>query len=220
MPRGAGRSQRRHRAGDQRPAQEGAGRGREEGAARNVGRTGRLLHSRGRKDWRARGNQLRERFRGAHRRFPAAVPRRGDAHRRARSAISAARGSDPGDARPRARNLSRAGQGDREARAGDRKDRHRQDGKILRRELPLRAALHQGRRHHGEGAGRSGHRQGRREYRHPPLFAIQGGRNGWRCAGGRVRRARRVRTAHRSCEHFSAKPSERLQFGALESVPD
>ena len=32
------------------------------------------LHSRRRKDRRAGGNQLRERFRGAHRGFPAAVP--------------------------------------------------------------------------------------------------------------------------------------------------
>ena len=61
---------------------------------------------------------------------------------------------------------------------GDRQDRPGQDGKILRRKLPLRAALHQGRRNHGQGDGRSGHRQGRREHRHPPLRAIQGRRNG------------------------------------------
>ena len=38
--------------------------------------------------------------------FPAALPRRGDAHRRARSAIPAPRGSDAGNSRPRAGNLS------------------------------------------------------------------------------------------------------------------
>ena len=68
--------------------------------------SGQLLHSRRGKDRRAGGSELRERFRRAHRRFSAPVPRRGDAHRRARSALSAPRGSDRGHARPRAGNLS------------------------------------------------------------------------------------------------------------------
>ena len=40
---------------------------------------------------------------------------------------------------------TRAGAGHRQAGTGRRENRHRQDGKVLRGELPLRAALHQGR---------------------------------------------------------------------------
>ena len=44
----------------------------------------------------------------------------------------------------RAGHLPRAGAGHRQAGDGDRENRQRKDGKVLRGELPLRAALHQG----------------------------------------------------------------------------
>ena len=63
-------------------------------------------------------------------------------------------------------------QGDRQAGSGDRENRERQDGKVLRGELPVRAALHQGRRHDGEGADRSHDCEDRREHCGAPFFAV------------------------------------------------
>ena len=50
----------------------------------------------------------------------------------------------PEIAREGARDLSRAGAGDGQAGKRCRKNRHREDGKVLRGKLPVRAALHQG----------------------------------------------------------------------------
>ena len=62
-----------------------------------------------------------------------------------RSALRAPRRRDAGNARQGARDLYRSGARHRQAGAGDRENRYRQDGKVLRGELPVRTALHQGR---------------------------------------------------------------------------
>ena len=54
----------------------------------------------------------------------------------------------------------------------------RQDGKVLRRSLPARAAFHQGPDHLDLAADRGEDRQAGREHRCPPLRALQGGRCG------------------------------------------
>src|SRR6266849_6249303 len=74
---------------------------------------------------------------GAHRSVSAALPRHRHACCRARSALCAARRSDCGDAGEGARDLPRTGARNGETGECRRQNCQRQDGEILRRELPL-----------------------------------------------------------------------------------
>ncbi len=65
---------------------------------------------------------------------------------------------------------------DRQAGAGDREDRRRQDGQVLRGGLPVRAAFHQGPDHDGAAVDRHGDRQAGREHLGQALCSLQGGR--------------------------------------------
>ncbi len=83
----------------------------------------------------------------------------------------------------------RAGRGQRQAGYGDREDRGRQDGQVLRGGLPAGAALHQGAERDDHAADRDRDRQTGREHFGAPLRPLQGRRGdgdgrGCQAAGG------------------------------------
>ena len=99
------------------------------GRARDQRRRGYQLHPRRRQDRRAGGSELRERFRGPHRRFQGAGARYRHAHRGQRSEIRAQGRRDARSFRAREGHLPRAGRwpaASRQHSGG--KDRGRQDG--------------------------------------------------------------------------------------------
>ena len=154
VPRGFSRIEWRYRASHQRSAQEGTGRGAEKGAAGDVseGIVGYYIHAGGKigvlvevnceSDFVARTEDFQKFCHDVAMHIAALDPR------------FLKREEVTQDTLDREREIyQRTGEIDRQARNGDRKDRERKDGEILRRELLVRAALHQGRGSDGEGAG-------------------------------------------------------------------
>ncbi len=85
-----------------------------------------------------------------------------------------------GGARQRARHPARPRAGRRQAREDARQDRRRPHEQVLRRGLPVRAALHQGKHHHHRRSDQDQDRQAGREHFGVALRALQGGRHGVR----------------------------------------
>ena len=180
------------------------------------------LHSRRRQDWRAGRGQLRKRFRGAHRRLQRTGPRHRHAHCGERSEVRPERRRHAGSLRARERHLSRPGDRQRQAREHRRENGRRQDGKVLRRGLPARAALHQGPDHQHLATDRRQGGQARREHRGAPFRPLQSWRrrrNGClrhhQAGQARTRAARRLLRLPSSSRHNSGalrRPSFDLCF--------
>ena len=90
--------------------------------------------------------------------------------------------------------LSRPGSCDRQACPGDREDRRRQDGEVLRGSLPARAALHQGPGCQHQGTDCAEGRQAGREHHRAAFCALQGWRAGLDRGHDQGRRSRTSRS--------------------------